>query len=382
MPNKKLYIIAGEESGDNIGSKMIKAIYKKASDTEIKGVGGTKMVKQGLVSSFPMQEISLMGFIEIIPHIPNLLKRINQTVDEILDFNPDSVVTIDSPGFNYRVAKKLKKKGFKGKLIHYVAPTVWAYKESRALKTAKIFDKLLCILPWELPYFEKHGLDTKFVGHPIFEDIQLLKAKEKQDVRKNYLIKKDDIVITCLIGSRAGEVERFAEIYAEALRLIEKKHENIKVFILSTDSMKPFIQKFLQDFPKNTAIITEQGEKHKLLQISNAAIVKSGTVGLEVASYKCPHAICYKVSWLSYKMIKAMVKIDLVNLVNISANSKIIPELIQDDMTAANISKTICGLLENPDLAKLQVERSQTELKKMGLGKKQKPSEIAASEVF
>lgn len=378
----RLFIIAGEDSGDNIGSKLIRQVKLNYPAVEIKGVGGSKMSAEGLVSIFPMKEISLMGFLEVVPHIPNLLRRINQTVQEILDYSPDFVVTIDSPGFNYRVAKKLKKLGFKGKIIHFVAPTVWAYKEKRAKTTAEIFDKLLCILPWEPPYFEKQGLDTKFVGHPIFEDMIFLDKSGKEDVRKNYLIGDDDIVISCLVGSREGEVKRLSKVYAEALNALEKKFKNLKVFILSTENMKDTLGNLLKDFPKNAAIITEQREKDSLLQVSNAAIVKSGTVALEVASYKCPHLICYKVNYLSHKIIKAMVKIKFANLINYSAGREIIPELLQNDCTAESILRIISELLTNKDTAKRQVDECQVELKKMGLKSKSTPSKLAAQEIL
>ncbi len=377
----KLFIIAGEESGDNIGAKFLSQLKKGHSDIKVKGIGGNKMSAQGLISNFSMQEISLMGFLEILPHIPNLIKRINQTVEDILHFNPDVVLTIDSPGFNYRVAKKLKNKGYKGKLIHYVAPTVWAYKEKRAKKTAKIFDKLLCILPWEPPYFTKEGLDTKFVGHPIFEDMDFLDSQGKSDFRKNYLLSKDDIVISCLIGSRKGEVARLKPIFAEALQEISYQTPNLKIFILTTEDMKCELEPSINIFPKNTAIISDGDEKQKILQISNAAIVKSGTVGLEVASYKCPHVICYKVNALSYKIIKFMAKTELVNLVNISAQKEVIPELIQESCTPQKISSNILKLLNNKQSAKLQIEDSQIELKTMGLRGKTVPSAIAVKEV-
>lgn len=379
---KKLFIIAGEESGDNIGSKLIAQIKESHPEIEIKGIGGDKMRAQGLVSNFNMKEINLMGFFEIIPHIPNLLKRINQTVQDIIEFDPEYVVTIDSPGFNYRVAKRLRKAGFKGKLVHYVAPTVWAYKEKRARKTAKLFDKLLCILPWEPPYFEKEGLDTKFVGHPVFEDMKFLDSKGKEKVRKNYLISKNDVVISCLVGSRQSEVNKLAGIYSDALKDLQKKFDNIKIFILSTENMKPHLEKMLREFSGNAALITEQEEKYKLLQVSNAAIVKSGTIGLEVASYKCPHVICYKVNPLSYRLIKSMIKTRFVNLVNISAGMEIIPELIQEDCTSESISRIITEFLSNKELAKKQAIESEIELKKMGLKSRTSPSKLAMKEIF
>ena len=175
---KKIFIIAGEASGDQLGAGLLRALREKEDALEIKGIGGERMAAEEFASLFPMQEISLMGFAEILPHIPRLLKRIKQTVAAIEEFQPDAVITIDSPGFNFRVAKALRENGkIKAKMIHYVAPTVWAYKPERAQKTAALFDHLMVLLPFEPPYFEEVGLATSFVGHPVADDLDAAFAR-------------------------------------------------------------------------------------------------------------------------------------------------------------------------------------------------------------
>jgi lipid-A-disaccharide synthase len=377
---KKIFIIAGEESGDNLGAKLLKDL--KSEKLEINLIGGQNMERQGFSSLFPISEINLMGFAEILPHIPNLLKRINETAEYIMDNNIDVVVTIDSPGFNYRVAKKLKDKKYNGKIIHYVAPTVWAYKPERAKKTANLFDHLMCILPWEKHYFEKEGLKTSYVGHPVFDNLKILSDDEKNIfkeglINNNTKVTADSKIISCLVGSRKGEIKNLLPIYIDALNLINEKYKNITFAFLNTDRMNDYVLDYLKskDVKFNYFCETEREEKHKILQISDCAIVKSGTISLEVAALNCPHIICYKVNALSYYIIKKMVKIDNVNLVNISANidengvykndSEIIPELIQSECNAKNIFNQIAKILENNDYKQNMLSKIATQINKL-----------------
>ncbi|MDX1949976.1 MAG: lipid-A-disaccharide synthase [Rickettsiales bacterium] len=376
----KIFIIAGEKSGDNLGAKLISALKAKQNDIEIFGIGGEEMEKTGLKSLFPMKEINLMGFAEIIPHLPNLINRINFTTKKILEEQPEIVITIDSPGFNYRIAKNLRKANFKGKLIHYVAPSVWAYKEKRAKKTAKLFDTLLCILPWEPPYFEKYNLKTYFIGHSLFENLNILSDSEKQNFREKLFaknnIKNDEKLISVFVGSRLGEVKKHLPIIKKAQELISQKIDCKFAFLTI-----PHLQNYLEsEIGKSDKIIisSENIEKQKIIQISDFAIVKSGTISLEVAALNCPQIIYYKVNKLSHFLIMRMIKIKFANLINISANEEIIPELIQNNCTAENISEKVLEFLENKNLSISQLEKAKIELKKLGSESNQNPSELAA----
>ena len=367
---KKIFMIAGEDSGDNVGASLIKKIREKTPDIIINGIGGNSMQSQGLKSLFPMKEISLMGFLEILPHLPNLIKRINQTTSEIIDQNPESVVTIDSPGFNFRVVKKLRKKGFKGKVIHAVAPSVWAYKPERAKKCAKLFDHMLCILPWEPPYFKKEGLEATFIGHPLFEEIKYIGETEKNLLKEKYNIKKEEKLISLLPGSRKSEIKKLIPIYIETAKLLLKEIPNLKFAILATETLEEEVKKHLSKFPKGTVIESDKEEKRKILQISDAGIVKSGTISLEVAALGCPHLICYKVNPISAWLVKKMINIDFVNLINISANKEIIPELLQEKCRPKNITTEVLKILDNKS-SKIENLSKQInlELDKMKLGK-------------
>jgi len=374
---KKIFMIAGEESGDNLGSKLINEIKGKNQRVEFIGVGGSRMISAGLKPIFPMKEINLMGFLEVVPHLPNLLKRINDTVERIMLEKPDVIVTIDSPGFNYQVAKKLKALGSPIKRIHYVAPSVWAYKPGRAKKTAALFDHLICLLPWEPKYFEKEGMKASFVGHPIFEDLTFLSDAEKVALKNKYGIADGEKLVAILPGSRTGEIKRLAPIFFDAAKMIRNKLPQTKFIVLPTEGLRANIENYLKQ-TSGFNIVSNNDEKRRILQICDAAITKSGTVALEVPALGCPAVVGYRSSELTFRIIKHLAKIPYANLVNISANKEIIKELIQDKCTSKNISDEIIKLLNSPKTAKWQLEEASHELKDMGLGSSEMASKKAA----
>ncbi len=380
--NKKIFLIAGEESGDNLGSKLMQSLKNKFEDNvEFIGVGGDKMAYEGLHTIFPMQEINLMGFLEVVPHLPRLIKRIDETVERIKAEKPDIIITIDSPGFNFRIAKKLKEQNVNIKRVHYVAPSVWAYKPERAKKTADLFDHLICILPWEAKYFEAEGLKTTFIGHPVFEDLTYLDDIEKSKLKNDYEFKGSDKLVAIFPGSRPGEVKRLLPIFMAAAEKIHQGNPNTKFILMPTENLRQLVSSHAHEV-NGCVVVSEQEEKRKLLQICDAAIVKSGTVALEVAALKCPHVICYKVNPISHWLIRRMLNISLANLINISAEKEIIREFIQEDCVAENISKEILLLVNSEAVAEGQIEDAKFELTEMGLGAETKPSDKAADVII
>ncbi|MEM7617378.1 MAG: lipid-A-disaccharide synthase [Pseudomonadota bacterium] len=323
MNNKifKIYIIAGEASGDFIGSKLINAINeinKDSTDNIIfKGIGGEKMQTAGITSLFPMHDISLIGFAEVIPHIFKIKKHINNTLKDIIDFQPDILITIDSPGFCVEIAKRLKynpkfnPKVKNLKFIHYVAPTVWAYKAGRAKKFAKLFDYLLVLLPFEPPYFEKHNLKTYFVGHPIIEKQQI--TVKKSDFRKKHNIAEDEILISMLPGSRKSEIKRLMPIFLKAIEIFAAK-TNVKytIFIPTLTNLKTLLKQELSGLTSNYIISTDNADKYNAFAASNFALCKAGTSSLELAIAQLPMIVGYKVNYITYLIIKAMIKIKYV----------------------------------------------------------------------
>ena len=346
---KKIYIIAGEKSGDNLGGRLIAKLREKSPQTQLKGIGGNKMIANGLEQSlFDIKEINLMGFIEVLPHAFKLIKLINKTVQDIINFKPEIVITIDSPGFNFRVVEKLRKLNFKTKFIHFVAPSVWAYKPERAVRTAKLFDELISIIPWEAPLFEKHGLKTTFVGHSLFEDLKILSDAEKTELKNKYKISPTQKIISIMAGSRIGEVKRNKKILTDAIIALNKQHKNTKFFILPTPENIGFTRLSFKNLA-NISYIADEVEKQKILQISDLAMVKSGTSSLEVSALGVPHFIFFKANPISIWFIKKIAISKFANLINISANKEIIKELLQENFTTNNIIEISNKILENTD---------------------------------
>lgn len=377
MPQQplKIYIIAGEASGDIYGAKLIDNLQKISKrPIEFHGIGGAEMTKAGLHSLFPMQEISIMGFLEILPHIPNVMNRIRQTVNEIRNLQPDAVITIDSPGFCCRIAAKIQD--VHTKLIHYVAPTVWAYKPERAEKFANLFDHLLLLLPFEAPYFDEVGLANTFVGHPITE-IEIAKdAGEK--FRKKYNIDKDDKLLCVLPGSRSTEIAKLLPIFIDTIDILLEEIPDLKVVIPTVPGTYQAIMDSSDDLPEDVIILEDAAEKYAAYAASDAALAKSGTGTIELAIAGCPMVIAYKINTLSYWFIKMLVKVKYANLINIISGREIIPELLQNNCTAEKLSAKLLEILQDKKIHDMQVKESQEILKQLGSGEKTTASAKAA----
>jgi lipid-A-disaccharide synthase len=381
MDKIKILLIAGEVSGDILGGKLICEL-KKQSSKEIKllGVGGNQMKEQGLISQFDISELSLMGFAEIIPHIPKLLRRIRQTANFIIEQKPDIVITIDSPDFCFRVMKKVNKNPISKEIkkVHFIAPSVWAYRPKRAQKIAKLYDLLLAILPFEPPYFEKYGLKTAFIGHPFTHQNNRI---IRNDFRIKYDIKLNELLLCLTPGSRVGEVKRILPEMIGAVNILSDKYPNLTVAIPAISKVHDIILSKLNDF-KAKVIIVEEEEKYKLYDAANFAIAKSGTNTLELAMAKLPMIVTYKANYLTYLLIKMIANIKFANLINISLNEEVIPELIQTTCTSHHLAQKIEELINDKKAQENQIKKGQIALKMMGMGSKENPSEKAAKEVL
>ncbi len=368
----KIFIIAGEASGDYIGARIMAAL-KNSSKNAIRffGIGGELMADEGLLSIFPMSEIALMGFAEIIPHLLRLLRRINETVEKIREINPDILITVDSPGFNYRVAKKVTGV----KKIHVVAPSVWAYKPGRAKKTAEIFDRLLTLLPFELPYFTREGLATDYIGHPLIE--QFL-AGNGQDFREKHGIGKSAPVILVMPGSRKTELKKLLPVFEKTIGLLAKNIKNLHAVILATPQFAPPLVECAKVWPVKTIVVTELKEKADAKAAANVALVKSGTAALEIALENIPMVVAYKVNPVSAWLVKRMVRVNFASLVNIILGREAVPEFIQEKCRAEAIALELEKLLIDPQARVNQVSLQKIALNKLGFGQERAPSEKAA----
>ncbi|MFT6106812.1 MAG: lipid-A-disaccharide synthase [Rickettsiales bacterium] len=381
----KIFIIAGEPSGDVLGGKLMAAIRSESQDQNIEfvGIGGKKMQEQGLESIFPISELSIMGFAEIIPHLPKLIKRIKQTSQDILNSEAQMVITIDSPDFCFRVIKKLNKNPNSKniKKIHMIAPSVWAYRPKRAQKIAKIYDLLLAILPFEPPYFEKHGLETIFIGHPITQDSQNITQITQNDFRAQNQIKDDDLVICAMAGSRVGEVKRMLPEIIGAANILASKHQNLVIVMPTIQRTKPVIEEYLSQF-KARVILIDEDKKYHAFKASNLAIAKSGTNNLEIAIAKLAMITIYKINPITHFIVKRLIKIKYANLINLILNKELIPELLQNDCSSFEIANQAEKLINNPNLAKKQILEGAQVLNLLGLNESESPSQKAAKKIL
>jgi len=353
---KKIFIIAGEASGDRLGASLMSSLRHIAAGAtlDISGIGGEWMRREGLTSFFPMEELSLMGFVEILPHIPRLKRRIAQTVAEIENTQPDIVVTIDSPGFTYRVVRQLRENGSmpNTRFVHYVAPTVWAYKPKRAAKTAKLFDALLTLLPFEPPFFEAEGLETHFVGHPIATEAVPNEAEIK-DVRQQYDINDEMPVIVAYAGSRTGEVERLLPVYEQVFDGFWERVPH-KIVLSTTAAQEERVKRMTANWKNTPLILSDETEKKAILHGAYAVLAKSGTVALEVARAGVPMVTTHKVNPASAWLVRRMLRTDYVNLINILHNRQVIEECIQERCTAEVLSKAMNDITQFDDIRKKQ----------------------------
>jgi len=379
---KHLYLIAGEASGDLLGGKLMSALKQRHSNLRFSGLGGTKMRAQGLDSLFDNRELSLMGFAEVLPHIRKLKARMRQVADDIIAKQPDSVVTIDSPGFNFRLVKMLRESGQckNIKFLHYVAPTVWAYKPKRAAKIAKLFDKLLVLLPFEPPYFEKEGLATKFVGHPVLEDDYT--HADSYAFREKHGILPNDPILLLLPGSRPTEIRRHLEVFLETLEQLTARFGNLTEVIIVPSNMVEEIESHLTDWPGHPVIISGQEEKHDAFSAATVALVKSGTITLELACAQVPMVVTYRVSPITAWLLRRMIKVKFASLVNLLLKREVIPELLQEHCTPELLAQKLSGFLANSDKGEQQVQEAQEALAMLIPESGHKPSDLAAKEVL
>lgn len=345
-----IYVIAGEPSGDALGGPMMGAL-KTATDgaCRFSGVGGQQMTAAGLQSLFPMEELTVMGLAEVVPRIPQLLKRINQVAQDIVAVRPDAVVTIDAPDFSFRVARRVRAACPDIPLIHYVAPTVWAWRPGRAAKIAKFLDHVLCLFPFEPAYFHKVGLTATFVGHPLAAGQRA--AVDPEAFRTRHAIGADDRVVAVLPGSRRGEVSRLLPVFRQALDQMKRPLHSV---IPALDHVRPEIDAVAADWPGPLTIVSGGEEKTLALTAASAALAASGTVTLELALAGVPTVIGYKVSPLSAMIARRLVRTPHVGLPNILAGREVAPEFIQERCTPENLSRALTQLLDNPDRAEAQ----------------------------
>ena len=329
---KRIYFLAGEPSGDFLGATVIDRL-SKYKDVKICGLGGSMMKRHLTGTINAMQQIAVGGIAEIIPQIFMIKRLIHQVAEDIIQQNPDVLLTIDSPGFCFRVAKLVKKQNSAIKLLHLVAPSVWAWRSNRARKLAKIYDHLLTLFDFEPPYFTKYGLKTTFVGHPATEEFN-----DTDNRKENMLL--------VLPGSRKQEITMLLPIFIETLKYLSFE----RVVIPTLPHLEPLIKSLI--LQNNIEIVSDETKKKLLFQTAKCSIVASGTATLQLALSGCPMVCCYKLAPLTYHIIKSMINIQYISLVNILLKAPVVPELIQSDCVPEKIAQTVKTLQKEEQVAR------------------------------
>jgi lipid-A-disaccharide synthase len=345
-----VYLLAGEHSGDVLGARLMAALKARRPSLQFCGIGGPLMTAQGLKSLFPMQELAVMGLLEVLPRIFSLRRRLDETAADIAQRRPDVVVTIDSPGFALRVLRAITP--LRLPRIHYVAPQVWAWREKRVKKFPGLWESLLCLLPFEPAFFARHGLAARFVGHPVLES-----GADQGDgarFRTRHGIGGDAVILVLMPGSRGSEVRRLLPIFSAALALLSARVANVVPVLPVAHAVAGLVREAVAFWPIAPLVVDDIADKHDAFAAAGAALTKSGTSTLELALAGVPMAVTYRVNPITAAIARRLIRVPHVAMVNLLAGSKIVPELLQQDCTPQRLADTLAELLTSQTQAARQ----------------------------
>ena len=357
---KKIFILTGEPSGDKLASTVISKLKQNNSDIEYSCVGGAHLNSLGIKSIYDLKEITYIGFTSVLLNIFKIKKKINETVNKIIEFKPDILFSVDSPDFTLRVAEKVKKIDPNIKTIHYVAPQVWVWREGRVKKFKKFLDHILLLFNFEKKYFDKENINNTFVGHPLLEK----SIKSKTDLSN--LIPKDKKIISIFAGSRSSETSILLPILIDFIKLMTDKFNDYLFVFHATEENKNYINDNIKLANlDNIQVISDENVKSQILSNSVFAVSKSGTVSLEICNAKIPSIIIYKMNFINFMIVKFLVKVKFANIINIINNKEVIPELIQNECNSKEIFKSVIYFLKNPALMDKQINDFSKTLNEM-----------------
>jgi lipid-A-disaccharide synthase len=375
MSAPHLFVIAGEPSGDRLGADLMRGLKVLAPDVTFTGIGGAQMEAEGLKSLFPMSELAVMGIAEILPRLPNLLRRIRETTAAVTATAPDALISIDSPDFCLRVAAKAKAARPGLRTIHYVAPTVWAWRPERAGKMARHIDHVLALFPFEPPFMEAAGMTCDFVGHPVVADP---KADEEAvaDLKAEFGFNPYSGILTVLPGSRAGEVRRMAPVFGEVVARVLAARPNTCVIVPAASNVADQVAAEVARWPGQTVLLDPRGRSAQDVEIrkraafaaSDLALAASGSVSLELAAAGLPMVVAYRFNWLTTRIVKRKVRLKWATLVNILTDSPAVPEFLFEACDAGRIAPEVLRLLGDPEARSAQIAAERAALDMLGAG--------------
>jgi lipid-A-disaccharide synthase len=362
----RLYLIAGEASGDVLGGRLIAALRARDPSIGFAGIGGERMAEQGFASLFPIDELALMGLLEVLPSLRRLARRLDQTVDDIATRKPDLVVTIDSPGFTLRVAERVKKRlGIP--VVHYVAPQVWAWRPGRVKTLARQVDRILALLPFEPPFFEAAGIPVDFVGHPVLEN--------PPGDPSRLAVPPGLRPLLVMPGSRMGEVRRLLPIFAET---VQRLPPDLLPVIALAGPVEAAVREAVRGWPRPPLLLRDAAAKRDAMAGAAVGLIKSGTSSLECVAAGLPHVVGYRANPITAEIVRALIKVEHVSLVNLLLRRAIVPEFLQQRCTPEALARALGEVLAEPEAQK----RGFAEALAMLAPAEGMPSEAAAAAVL
>ena len=342
----RIGLVAGEASGDLLGAALIPALRARFPDAEFAGIGGPQMRAAGFDAWHDCSELAVMGLSEVLKHLPRLLRLRRETFERMRDWRPDVFVGIDAPDFNLGLEKRLKESGIR--TVHYVSPSVWAWRESRAQKIGRSADRVLCLFPMEPPIYAKHGVDARFVGHPLADALPL--QPDRNAARAALGLPRDAKVLAVLPGSRLGEIHRLGAVFLDAAARVARETPGLQIVIpAANDACRDTLMGLLAQYPLPGARLLD-GRAHEAMIASDLVLLASGTATLEALLAKRPMVVAYRIAPLTYAIVTAfrMMKTDRFSLPNALAGEKLVPELMQHECTPENLARELLGWLREP----------------------------------
>jgi len=350
---RRVLLVAGEPSGDTLGAGLMQALKDLSCvPVEFSGVGGPQMEKQGLPTLFPIDDLAILGLAQVGPRIPKILSCINMVVRKALETDPDVIVLIDSSGFTDRVAARLKKRGVRAPLFKYVAPQVWASRPWRVNIIKRFYDHVLCLYPFEPPYFEQAGLAATFVGHPLTNK-EISKYDPALFCERHGVMDRSKLL--CMLpGSRLSEIKFLLPVFRKTIAALQKEIDYLQLVVPTTPNVHEIVNAEVKKWPLRSIVVQSEAEKYMAFRGARAALAASGTVSLELSMTGTPCIVAYKVGWVTAAVFRHLIKTPYLSLINIVAGEEIIPEFIQDRCQPQPMAKKLVGLMTNDDMHKEQ----------------------------
>ncbi|HEY0275044.1 MAG TPA: lipid-A-disaccharide synthase [Paenirhodobacter sp.] len=363
----RLFLVAGEASGDKLGAALMAGLKSLVPGVTFAGIGGPLMEAEGMTSRFAMEELSVMGIAEILPKYRHLKRRIAETAQAVIEMRPDALITIDSPDFCLRVARIVKAAVPDLKTVHYVAPSVWAWRPGRAAKMARVIDHVLALLPFEPPYMQAAGMSCDFVGHPVVAEPRAT-PEQAGALRETLMIGPRQPVLLCLPGSRRGEVKRLVPRFESALTILAKRHPGLRVIVPTVRGVAPMVRDMTAGWQVAPIVIEDAADKRAAFAVADIALAASGTVSLELAASRVPMVIAYDANPISWHIIWNLMRIDTVTLVNLVSETRAVPEFLGPNCRAEKIAPALEALLSDPGSRTAQIAAMEETMRRLGEG--------------